>query len=255
MDISKTVALVTGGASGLGAACVRAVVDAGGSAVIADVNIERGEALAAELGASVRFQRTDVTSESDVQAAVDLAVSTFGTINAGICCAGIGTVGKTLGRKGPLPLDVFTKTITINLIGTANTCRLVAAAMAETEPNAGGERGALIMTASVAAFDGQMGQLSYSASKGGIVGMTLPMARDLARFGIRVMTLAPGIFDTPLLASLPEAARISLGQQVPFPPRLGQPSEFAALAMQILSNSMLNGETIRIDGAIRMAPK
>ena len=255
MDISKTIALVTGGASGLGEACVRAVVAAGGQAVIADVNVERGEAVAAELGDAAAFLRTDVTSETDVQAAIDLATKDFGGLNAGICCAGIGTVGKTLGRGGPLPLEIFTRTITVNLIGTANTCRLVAAAMAGNEPNEGGERGALIMTASVAAFDGQMGQLSYSASKGGIVGMTLPMARDLARNGIRVMTLAPGIFDTPLLASLPEAARLSLGQQVPFPSRLGNPSEFAMLAMQILANPMLNGETIRIDGAIRMAPK
>lgn len=255
MDISKVVAIVTGGASGLGEACVRAVVAAGGKAVIADVNTERGEAVAAELGESAVFQRTDVTSEADVQATIDLAKATFGGLGAAICCAGIGTVGKTLGRSGPLPLEVFTKTIQVNLVGTANTCRLAAAAMAENEPNSDGERGALIMTASVAAFDGQMGQLSYSASKGGIVGMTLPMARDLARYGIRVMTLAPGIFDTPLLASLPEAARESLGKQVPFPPRLGRPAELASLAMQILSNPMLNGETIRIDGAIRMAPK
>ena len=207
MDTSNVVGLVTGGASGLGAACVRALVAAGGKAVIADVNTERGEALAAELGDSVRFVHTDVTSEEAVQAAIDTAKSAFGGLHAAVCCAGIGTVGKTLGRKGPLPLEVFTKTIQVNLVGTANTCRLAAAAMSENEPNAGGERGALVMTASVAAFDGQMGQLSYSASKGGIVGMTLPMARDLARYGIRVMTVAPGIFDTPLLAALPEAQR------------------------------------------------
>lgn len=255
MKTEGIVALVTGGASGLGEANVRAVVDGGGSAVIMDVNVERGEALAAELGDKVRFIRTDVSSEEDVTAAVALAKEAFGGVHAAICCAGIGTVGKTFGSRGPISLDMFKKTILVNLVGTANVARLAAAAMSENESNDEGERGVIIMTASVAAFDGQVGQLAYSASKGGIVGMTLPMARDLSRLGIRVVTVAPGLFDTPLLAALPEKARISLGQQVPFPSRLGRPAEMANLCMHIIQNAMLNGETIRLDGSIRMAPK
>ena len=256
MQIDQTIAVVTGGASGLGEACVRRIVAGGGKVVIMDVNTERGEAVAAELGEAVRFIRTDVTDTDQVTAALKLATDTYGGLNAAICCAGIGTVGKTFSsRGGALALDVFDKTIRVNLIGTFNVARLASAVMAGGDPNEEGERGVIVMTASVAAFDGQVGQVSYSASKGGIVGMTLPMARDLSRYGIRVMTLAPGIFDTPLLAALPEPARISLGQQVPFPPRLGRPAELANLVAQILENTMLNGETIRIDGAIRMAPK
>jgi len=255
MKLNDTVAIVTGGASGLGEACVRMIVNGGGKAVILDVNTARGEALDDELGDAVRFVRTDVTDADQVQHAIDTATSSFGPLTAAINCAGIGTVGKTVGRSGALPLELFSKTIQVNLIGTFNVCRLAAAAMSGNEPNANGERGALIMTASVAAFDGQIGQVSYSASKGGIVGMTLPMARDLARSAIRVMTIAPGLFDTPLLAGLPEKARLSLGEQVPFPPRLGNPTEYAQLAQQILENPMLNGETIRLDGAIRMAPR
>ncbi|MBT9558036.1 MAG: 3-hydroxyacyl-CoA dehydrogenase [Myxococcales bacterium] len=255
MQLSGIVGIVSGGASGLGEACVRMITSGGGRAVIVDINTEKGEALAAELGDSARYLRTDVSSEADVSAAVALAKATWGRLDVAISCAGIGTVGKTLSKKGPFPLDLFQKTINVNLVGSANLCRLSAAAMAENTPNAAGERGVLIMTASVAAFDGQIGQLAYAASKGGIVGMTLPMARDLSEYGIRVVTVAPGIFDTPLLAGLPEAARESLAKQVPFPPRLGRPAELAQLARHIIENEMLNGETIRLDGAIRMAPR
>jgi NAD(P)-dependent dehydrogenase (short-subunit alcohol dehydrogenase family) len=255
MNTQGIVALVTGGASGLGEANARAVINGGGSAVLMDLNVERGEALAAELGDNARFIKTDVTSEADVTAAIALAKEAFGGVHAAINCAGVGTIGKIYGSRGPISLDLFTKTVMVNLVGTANVARLAAAAMAENEPNAEGERGVIIMTASVAAYDGQIGQAAYAASKGGIVGMTLPMARDLCRLGIRVMTIAPGIFDTPMLASLPEKARLSLGQQVPFPSRLGRPAEMAQLSIQIIENTMLNGETIRLDGAIRMAPK
>lgn len=255
MKVEGSVALITGGASGLGEANVRGLVERAGHAVIADINAERGARLADELGDAVRFVRTDVTKAEDVAAAVAVAVDTFGRLDTAICCAGIGTVGKTLGRNGPLDQAVFERAILVNLGGTFNVCRLAAAAMSTNEPNEGGERGVLILTASVAAFDGQIGQVSYSASKGGVVGMTLPMARDLARFGIRVMTIAPGLFDTPMLAGLPEKARSSLATQVPFPSRLGDPAEMAQLARQIIENPMLNGETIRLDGAIRMAPR
>ena len=255
MDIKGSVALVSGGASGIGEANVRALAGGGAKVVIADMNGTRGEALAAELGDAVRFVKTNVTSEAEVQAAVDTAKSAFGGLNVAICCAGIGTVAKTVGSSGPIDLAIFKHTIEVNLIGSLNVARLSAWAMSQGQPNAGGERGVIIMTASVAAFDGQIGQVSYSASKGGIVGMTLPMARDLARFGIRVMTIAPGLIDTPLLAALPEPARLALGASVPFPQRLGRPSEVAHLAMQIVENAMLNGEVIRIDGALRMAPK
>ena len=255
MKLQGSTTLVTGGASGLGEGVVRHLVANGGNVVIADLNSLRGEQVAAELGSAVRFVRADVTSEADVQQAVDTARQAFGALNAAVSCAGIGTVGTTLGKQGPLDLGLFKRTIEVNLVGTFNVCRLAAFAMKDNEPNADGERGALVNTASVAAFDGQVGQVSYSASKGGIVGMTLPMARDLARFGIRVMVVAPGIFDTPLLAGLPEAARASLGQQVPFPPRLGRPSELAMLVGQCLENPMLNGEVIRLDGALRMAPR
>jgi NAD(P)-dependent dehydrogenase (short-subunit alcohol dehydrogenase family) len=220
--------------------------------VVADLNAELGEQLTSE---TMRFVRTDVTDERSVQAAVDVAVQTFGGLHGLVNCAGIGVAERTLGRSGPHRLDAFVRVVTVNLIGTFNAIRLAAAAMAAGEPNAAGERGVIVNTASVAAFDGQIGQAAYSASKGGIVGMTLPIARDLARDGIRVVTIAPGIFDTPLLGGLPEPTRESLGQQVPFPPRLGRPEEYAALAQHIVEQEMLNGEVIRLDGAIRMAPR
>ncbi len=244
--------LITGGASGLGAACAQTLSQAGGNVVIADLNSDAGEALARQLGSSARFVKANVTEEDSVQAAVQAAVESFGGLHILINCAGIGTAEKVLGKAGPSPLASFSKTITINLIGTFNAIRLAAAAMTKNVPTESGERGVIINTASVAAFDGQIGQAAYSASKGGIVGMTLPIARELSRFGIRVMTIAPGIFDTPLLAGLPEAARLSLGQQVPFPPRLGRPDEYAVLAAHIIENEMLNGEVIRLDGALRM---
>lgn len=254
MDISKTIALVTGGASGLGEATVRRFVAHGAKVVIVDVNAERGAALASELGEGVRFVRADVASEGDVQAALN-AAETLGGLHVVVNAAGIGHAQKTVSKEGAHPLEAFERVIRVNLIGTFNVIRLATALMVHNIPNEGGERGVVINTASVAAFDGQIGQAAYSASKGGIVGMTLPIARDLARDGIRVMTIAPGLFDTPLLAGLPEPARISLGQQVPFPSRLGQPSEYAQLAQHIVENAMLNGEVIRLDGAIRMAPR
>ena len=254
MEIKNSTFIVTGGASGLGAATARTIVSAGGKVVIADVNADAGNALAKELG-QARFIRTDVTSESDGQAAVALALKEFGGLQGLVNCAGIGVAEKTLGREGPHSLANFVRVITINLIGTFNMIRLAADAMSKGQPNAGGERGVIINTASVAAYDGQIGQAAYSASKGGIVGMTLPIARDLSRSGIRVMTIAPGIFLTPMLLGLPKEAQDSLGKMVPFTPRLGQPSEYAALAKHIIENEMLNGEVIRIDGAIRMAPK
>ena len=255
MQIQGKAFIVTGGASGLGRAVVEAVVAAGGKAVILDVNAETGQAAEQALGAHVRFAQADVTSEEQVKAAVDLAVSAFGGLHGVINAAGIGPAAKVLGKNGPHPLDLFEKTIRINLVGTFNVIRLAAAVMAQNTPDASGERGVIINTASIAAFDGQIGQPAYAASKGGIVGLTLPVAREFASLGIRVVTIAPGIFDTPLLAALPEAARVSLGQQVPFPSRLGQPREYAALAKHIIENEMLNGEVIRLDGALRMAPR
>ncbi|WP_420632166.1 3-hydroxyacyl-CoA dehydrogenase [Candidatus Leptofilum sp.] len=256
MNVQGSTFLITGGSSGLGTATAARLVNAGGNVVIADLNSEAGEALAAELGDNATFVNCNVASAEDVQEAVDTAVSTFGGLHGAINCAGIAIATKVLGRDGsPHDLDAFSKVIQVNLIGTFNVIRLAAAMMAKSEPNEAGERGVIINTASVAAFDGQMGQAAYSASKGGVVGMTLPIARDLARSGIRVMTIAPGIFETPMLAGLPEKARISLGQQVPFPSRLGRPDEYAALAQHIIENEMLNGEVIRLDGAIRMAPR
>jgi len=243
----------------LGEATVRLLSQHGVNVVILDLNEQRGRALAEELGSTTRFIKTDVTSEADVQAAVDLAVQTFGGLHINVNCAGIAearkTIGKVDGVYGPHALAAFEKSVKINLIGTFNVIRLAAFAMEKNEPNHEGERGVIINTASVAAYDGQIGQAAYSASKGGIVGMTLPIARDLSRSGIRVMTIAPGLFETPLLAGLPEEARLSLGQQVPFPSRLGRPAEYAQLAKAIIENPMLNGEVIRLDGAIRMAPK
>jgi len=255
MQLENKGVLVTGGASGLGGACVRLLSQAGARVVIADLNNETGTALASELGDSVQFVNTNVVDEESVQAAVKAAVDSFGGLYVTINCAGIGVAERVLGKNGPHSLASFSKVIQVNLIGTFNTIRLASAAMSVNQPNEGGERGVIINTASVAAFDGQIGQAAYSASKGGIVGMTLPIARELARYGIRVMTIAPGIFDTPLLAGLPEPARLSLGQQVPFPPRLGRPDEYAALAKHIIENEMLNGEVIRLDGGIRMQPK
>ncbi len=255
MKISGSTFLVTGGSSGLGAACVRRLAAAGANLLIADLNSEAGEALADELGINAKFVQTNVASEEDVQGAVDTAVAHFGNLHGVINCAGIAIASKVIGRDGPHSLDAFSKVIQVNLIGTFNVIRLAAAVMAAAEPNEAGERGVIINTASVAAFDGQMGQAAYAASKGGVVGMTLPIARDLARSGIRVMTIAPGIFETPMLAGLPEKARQSLGEQVPFPSRLGRPEEYAALAQHIIENEMLNGEVIRLDGAIRMAPR
>ena len=247
--------LVTGGASGLGGATVDMVVASGGRAVIVDINEQTGATKAAQHGTKALFVRTDVTSGDDMQRAVDTGVREFGHVHGLVCAAGIGVAERVLPKEGPQPLEHFVRTIQINLVGTFNAIRLVAAAMANNEPNAAGERGVIVTTASVAAFDGQIGQAAYSASKGGIVSMTLPIAREFARMGVRVMTIAPGTFDTPLLSGLPQAARESLAQQVPFPPRLGRPEEYAALVRHIFENEMLNGESIRLDGAIRMAPK
>ena len=255
MQVRNHTFLVTGGSSGLGAACVRRLVSDGAQVIIADVNVTDGEALAAELGDQARFVLTDVTDEGSVGTAVATTTSTFNGLHGVINCAGIAIAAKVLSSRGTHSLDAFNKVIQVNLVGAFNVIRLVAEAMAQVEPDSGGERGVIINTASVAAFDGQIGQAAYAASKGGIVGMTLPLARELARYGIRVVTIAPGIFDTPMLAGLPEKARISLGEQVPFPSRLGSPAEFAALAHHIIENPMLNGEVIRLDGAIRMAPQ
>lgn len=256
MKFQDNTFIVSGGASGLGEASVRALHQAGARVVIADLNAQRGEALADELGERVRFRRTDVTSDADGQAVVDLAVETFGGLQGLINCAGVGDPAKVVDRHGePLPLDAFSRIVNINLLGTFNMLRLAAAAMAKGEPQADGERGVIINTASVAAFDGQIGQPAYAASKGGIVAMTLPIARELARHGIRVMTIAPGLFKTPLMEALPEEAQQSLAAAIPFPSRLGEPDEFARLACHIVDNAMLNGETIRLDGSIRMAPR
>ena len=255
MRVQDAIAFVTGGASGLGEATVRTIVDGGGKAAIVDRPSSKGEALAAELGERALFAPADVTSEAEVQAAIDAAAKKFGTINVVVNCAGIGTANRTVTKAGPFPLDLFEITIKVNLIGTFNVIRLTAQKMSSNERNEEGERGVIVNTASVAAFDGQIGQAAYAASKGGVVGMTLPIARDLASLGIRVCTIAPGTFDTPMLAMAPDAIRQGLAAQIPFPSRLGRPAEFAALARHIVENSMLNGETIRLDGAIRMAPK
>ena len=255
MRVEARTVVVTGGASGLGGATVDMVVEAGGRAVIVDINEQTGAAKAARHGKSAHFVKTDVTSDTEMQRAVDASVKTFGAIDGLVCAAGIAVAERVLPKEGVQPLAHFTRTITINLIGTFNAIRLAAAAMAGNRPNAAGERGVIVATASVAAYDGQIGQAAYAASKGGIVGMTLPIAREFARMGVRVMAIAPGTFDTPLLAGLPQAARDSLAQQVPFPSRLGRPEEYAALVRHIFENEMLNGEVIRLDGAIRMAPK
>jgi NAD(P)-dependent dehydrogenase (short-subunit alcohol dehydrogenase family) len=255
VNVKGNAFLVSGGASGLGRATAEALVQAGGSVVIGDLNEAVGKATAEAIGSAARFVKMDATSEADVRAAVAATVEAFGSLRGAVNTAGIGTAAKVLGKNGPHPLDLFAKTVTVNLTGTFNVIRLAAEVMAKNGPNEAGERGVVVNTASIAAYDGQIGQAAYSASKGGIVGMTLPIARELASLGIRVVTIAPGIFDTPLLAGLPEAARTSLGQQVPFPSRLGRPAEYAALVRHIVENEMLNGETIRLDGALRMAPR
>jgi NAD(P)-dependent dehydrogenase (short-subunit alcohol dehydrogenase family) len=252
MHIEGVNALVAGGASGLGAATARALHGAGANVTIADLNPERGRALAEELGAG--FVEADVTNAEQVEAAVKTAAGDGG-LQISVCCAGIGWAEKVAGSRGAHALEPFDTVIRVNLIGTFNVLRLAAAAMLANEPNDQGERGVCISTASIAAFDGQIGQIAYSASKGGIVGMTLPAARDLAQNGVRVNAIAPGLFDTPLLAGLPEEARNALGGQVPFPPRLGRPDEYAQLALHIIENTMLNGEVIRLDGALRMPPR
>jgi NAD(P)-dependent dehydrogenase (short-subunit alcohol dehydrogenase family) len=255
MDLASVRAVVTGGASGLGRATAELFAAAGGRVALLDRPASAGADVAKAIGTAARFTPADVTSEEDVAAALEAANAHLGGINVLINCAGIGTAMKTFGRSGPAKLAEFTRVVQVNLIGTFNCIRLAAPYMTKSTPAADGERGVIVNTASVAAFDGQIGQAAYSASKGGIVGMTLPIARDLAEWGIRVCTIAPGIFETPLLGTLPEPVRASLAKQVPFPPRLGQPSEYAALVGQIVTNGMLNGETIRLDGAIRMQPR
>jgi NAD(P)-dependent dehydrogenase (short-subunit alcohol dehydrogenase family) len=255
MDIHDSVFIVTGGASGLGAASARMLAANRGRVVIADLNEADGHVLAEDLGSASWFVRTDVTNEASGRAAVAAAVDRFGAVHGVVNCAGVVHGEKVVGKEGPHSLAGFMRAVNINLIGTFNLIRLGAEAMARNPPNAGGERGVIVNTASVAAFDGQIGQAAYSASKAGVVGMTLPIARELARSGIRVMTIAPGIFETPMMASLTPEVQDALGKMVPFPPRLGRPAEFASLVREIIGNAMLNGEVIRLDGAIRMTPK
>jgi NAD(P)-dependent dehydrogenase (short-subunit alcohol dehydrogenase family) len=252
MQVSGTIALVTGGASGLGAAVARALVAGGGRVAVLDRPGSDGERLAADLGAQALFAPADVTSEAEVQGAVARAVERFGALHVAVNCAGVGAAMRTLTREGPMPLELFARVVGVNLVGTFNVLRLAAAQMARNEPNAEGERGVVVNTASAAAFDGQIGQAAYAASKGGVVSLTLPAARDLASLGIRVVTIAPGTFDTPMLAMLPPEQRQRLADQIPFPRRLGRPEEFAALVRHVVENAMLNGETIRLDGALRM---
>jgi NAD(P)-dependent dehydrogenase (short-subunit alcohol dehydrogenase family) len=255
MNIDNAAAVVSGGASGLGLATARKVIDAGGHAVLLDINEAQGAKSAAELGARARFVAADISSEEQVRAAVNEAAGFMGSITLAVNCAGILLPAKVLGRDGPLSAESFLRSLTINLLGSFILLKEAANVMQANEPNADGERGVIVNTASVAAFEGQIGQAGYSASKGGVVGMTLPIARELARFGIRVNTIAPGIFLTPMMAGLPQDVQDSLGRQVPFPPRLGRPDEYADLVASIYSNAMINGETIRLDGAIRMQPK
>src|SRR5687768_2050344 len=255
MRIENATVLITGGASGLGAACARLFTEAGAKVVVADLNRQAGEELAARLQPHARFVAVDVTKTDDVQSAVDAAVREFGALHGVVHCAGILHAERVAGKQGPHDLDAFRRTIEVNLVGTFNVIRLAAAAMVKNEPNDEGERGVIITTASVSAFEGQIGQAAYAASKAGVAGMTLPVARELARFGIRVVAIAPGVFDTPMLQGMSEEIRASLGAQVPFPSRLGRPEEYAALVRHIVENEVLNGEVIRLDGAIRMAPK
>jgi NAD(P)-dependent dehydrogenase (short-subunit alcohol dehydrogenase family) len=255
MQIDNRTFLVTGGGSGLGAACARRLLARGGRVVIADVQQEAGAALVGELGNRTRFVETDVTNRTSAERCVETAVREFGPLYGLVNCAGIALAERVVGKTGPHRLESFTRVINVNLIGTFNMISVAAAALTGNEPLASGERGVIVNTASVAAFDGQIGQAAYAASKAGVAGLTLPIARELARFGIRVMTIAPGIFETAMLGQLSEEIRNSLAQQIPFPSRLGRPDEFAALVEHIVENEMLNGETIRLDGAIRMAPK
>jgi NAD(P)-dependent dehydrogenase (short-subunit alcohol dehydrogenase family) len=255
MKLNQVRAVVTGGASGLGNAVAQRLVAAGAKVTLIDVNETAGEAAAKALGAAAWFQTVDVTNENVVAGAIAKAQGDMGGLNLAVNCAGIGWPRRIVNKEGPMPGDLFRKVIEVNLIGTLLVSKTAAAAMQSNTPNEEGERGVIIMTASVAAFDGQIGQVAYSASKGGVVGMTLPMARDLSGLGVRVMTIAPGIFKTPMMAALPQEAQDSLGKQVPFPPRLGRPEEYAALVAHICENTMLNGECIRLDGAIRMTPK
>lgn len=259
MEVAGRTFLVTGGGSGLGAATARNLAENGAKVLVADLDEEAGESLAGEIGDAARFVKTDVTDEKSTHAAVDTAVHELGGLHGVVNCAGVAIGAKVLGKNGPHELEAFAKVLQVNVVGTFNVIRLAAAVMKWNDPvgsvEGGGERGVIVNTASVAAFDGQIGQAAYSASKGGVVSMTLPIARELAKHGIRVMTIAPGIFDTPMMAGLPEEARESLGRQVPFPSRLGKPEEYAALARHIIENEMLNGEVIRLDGAIRMSPR
>ena len=255
MDISGTTALITGGASGLGEACGRLLVKSGGNVALLDLAEDKGQQLAAELGDKAIFIKTDVTDENQVAAAVAQTIEKFGAVNVAINCAGVGIPAKVLGKDGPMSMGHFNKVVQINLMGTMNVIRLSAAEMVKNPEGADGEKGVVINTASAAAFEGQVGQAAYSASKAAVAGMTLPIAREFADYGIRVMTIAPGLFETPMLLGLPEKVQISLGQSVPFPKRLGKPDEFAGLVKHIIENRMLNGEVIRLDGSIRMAAR
>jgi NAD(P)-dependent dehydrogenase (short-subunit alcohol dehydrogenase family) len=255
LRVENSTFFVTGGGSGLGAATALLLAENGAQVVLADVDEESGEQMASQIGNGTKFIRTDVTDEASVQDALDSVVETFGSLSGVVNCAGIGPAARVVGKKGVHDLGLFTRTVEINLVGTFNVIRLAAVRLAGNEPDDEGERGLIINTASVAAYDGQIGQAAYAASKGGVVALTLPVARELASSGIRVVTIAPGIFETPMLAALPEDAKESLGKQVPFPQRLGKPEEYAALAKHIVENRMLNGEVIRLDGAIRMAPR
>lgn len=255
MDLSNKVAIVTGGASGLGLATVEAFLAKGAKVAIFDLNVEQGQSVADRLGSNALFCQVNVSDEASVTAGIAKTREAFGAIHVAVNCAGIGSAARTVGKNGPMPLEAFNKVITVNLIGTFNVTRLAAAEMQKNEGNADGERGVVINTASVAAFDGQIGQVAYSASKGGVVGMTLPLARDLATIGVRVNTIAPGIFNTPLMNASPDSVKLPLIEMTQFPKRLGYPEEYAKLAIQIVENGFMNGETIRLDGAIRMAPK
>lgn len=255
MDLATAKAVVTGGASGLGLATAKRVIEAGGQAALLDVNNEQGAASAASLGDRAHYFNTDVASEVAVQASIKAASEAMGGITLAVNCAGIATAGRTLGREGPWPAEKFNRVIQVNLVGTFNVTKEAAAVMQMNDPDENGDRGVVISTASIAAFEGQIGQAAYSASKGGVVGMMLPLAREFAQFGIRVVTIAPGIFLTPMMAGMPEEVQESLGQQVPYPKRLGRPEEYASTVAFIVENAYVNGETIRVDGAIRMQPK
>jgi NAD(P)-dependent dehydrogenase (short-subunit alcohol dehydrogenase family) len=255
MQIQNSVFIIAGGGSGLGAATAKMIINSGGNVVLADINKEAGAAKQAELGAKARFIETNVTDEASVQAAVDLCTSAFGGLHGAVNCAGVAPGERVVGKSGPHSLANFRRAVEINLIGTFNVIRLAAHAMSTQAPNAAGERGVIINTSSVASFEGQIGQAAYAASKAGVNGMTLPIAREFAKLGIRVMTIAPGIFDTPMLQGMSDEIRASLGAQIPFPSRLGRPDEYAALVKHIIENEVLNGEVIRLDGAIRMGAK